>query len=264
MPRKARAVCILIHKAAYEMVLHVGEIVIHIIRLDLEALVELRVRGVEQLLEPVHQLGKARARACADRHHGNAKLKREALAIDAIAALFDLIHHVEGDDHRPLEFEQLDGEVEVALKIRAVDNVDDRLGFFVDDVIARNDLLHRIRGERIDARKIHDRHLMPERAKARAVVGRGFNFAFFFLHRHARPVTYIFASAGHGVEERGLAAVGVARKRKAHGAAVVPKDLARAIIADAPLATASFFEDERRQLRRAAVARRVALPGLGF
>ena len=251
--REVRRLCIRFHQFADAVVLHVGVIVIYIVRLDVEAFMELRMRRIDELLRAADQLVNPLPGARTDWHHGDAKLQRQALAVDLVAVLFHLVHHVEGDDHRPLQLEQLHGQVQVALKVRTIHDVDDGIRLFVDDVIPRYDLFHRVGGKRIDARQIHERHLMPLRAERSAVCACGLDLPFFFLDRYAGPVADIFLPARHGVEERCFPAVRVAGKRKAHRFAVVKRFLGTECAA-LQLAAGAVFQHKARQHRRARMA----------
>ena len=48
--------------------------------------------------------------------------------VDVVAVLLHLVHKVERYDHRPLQLQKLGGQVEVALNVGGVDDVDDGVG----------------------------------------------------------------------------------------------------------------------------------------
>ena len=121
--------------------------------------------------------------------------------IDLVAFLFHDIHHIDGDDHRDTELRQLRGQIQVALQVRAVDDVEDRVGALSDQIVSRHDFLERIGGKGIDAGQVGDRHTVVL-----------FQFAFLFFYRDARPVSDELIGAGQSVEQRCFPAVGVARK----------------------------------------------------
>ena len=107
--------------------------------------------------------------------------------------------------HRHADLGELRGEVEVALDVHAVHDVQDRGRLLVHEEVARDLLLQRVGGERVDARQIlHDDVLVPLEP------------AVLLLHRHARPVPDVLVGSRQLVEERRLAAVRVARKRNLH------------------------------------------------
>ena len=70
-----------------------------------------------------------------------------------------------------------------------------------NQVVPGHGLLQGVGGQRIDAGQVSDGDL--------AVL---FQLALFFLHGDTGPVAHILVGAGQGVEQRGLAAVGVARQ----------------------------------------------------
>ena len=133
-----------------------------------------------------------------DLHDLAAELLRELVDIDLVAALAHDVHHVHGHDHRDAQLGQLCGEVEVALKVRAVDDVEDGVRPLVDQVVAGDDLLQRVGAERVNAGKVHDDDVVML-----------FQPAFLFLDRDARPVANKLIGAGQRIEQRRLAAVRV-------------------------------------------------------
>ena len=96
-------------------------------------------------------------------------------------------------------------EVQIALKIGRVNQIDNSVGAAIKQVIARNDFFGRIRRERINARKVGDDDLF--------VLG---VLTLFFLDGNTRPVANILVGACQVVEHRRLAAVRVAGKRNAN------------------------------------------------
>ena len=128
-----------------------------------------------------------------------------------VAVLLHLVHKVERYDHRPLQLQKLGGQIEVALNLGGVDDVDDGVGTLPHDEVPGNNLLHGVGGEGVDAGQIHHCdglafHLGP---------------ALLLLHCHARPVAHVLVGAGEGVEQGGLAAVGVAHQGQLHLPCVV-------------------------------------------
>ena len=121
--------------------------------------------------------------------------------IDPVALLFDQIDHVDRDYDRDPQFGQLGGEIKVSLEVRAVDYVEDGVGSFSYEVVSRDDLLEGVWRERVDAGKVGDDD---------AVVL--FQLSFLFFDGDARPVPDKLIGTGKRVEQRGLSAVGVARK----------------------------------------------------
>ena len=130
-----------------------------------------------------------------------AELTGQLLDVDDVAVFADDIHHVDSDDHGDAELGQLSGQIKVALKVCAVDDIEYRIGALAEQVVARNDLLKGVRGERVDAGKINDRYAVKPLEPA-----------FLLLNGYAGPVADELVRAGQRVEQRGLAAVRVAGK----------------------------------------------------
>ena len=168
-------------------------------------------RGQHTLLRHAHdladELADAVARSRADRHHRDAQSLRKLFHVHRAAVAGQLIHHVERQHRGHAQRKHLQREIEVALEIRRVDDVDDRVGLFIDDEVARDDLLGRVRPQRIDARKVDHRAVLLSAYLARLAVD-----------GDAREVADVLVCARQLVEKRRFAAVLVARQRKNHTA----------------------------------------------
>ena len=130
-----------------------------------------------------------------------AQLAGELLDVDLVAVLAHDVDHVDGDDNGDTQLSQLSGQIEVALEVRTVDDIQDGVGTLVDQVVTGNDLLEGVGGEGVDAGQVHDDHV--------SVL---FQLALFLLHGDAGPVADELVRTGQGVEQRRLAAVRVARQ----------------------------------------------------
>ena len=136
-----------------------------------------------------------------DLHHLAAQLAAELSHVDLVAVLADHIHHVDGDDHRDTQLGKLGGEVEVALQVGAVDDVQNGVGPFSHQIVTGHYLFQGVGGQGIDAGKVHDDYIVML-----------FQLAFLFLHGDAGPVAHELVGTGQGVEQGRLTAVGVARQ----------------------------------------------------
>ena len=133
--------------------------------------------------------------------HLAAQLLAELNDVDLVAVLAHKVHHVDGHNHRNAQLDQLRGQVQVALDVRSVHDVEDRVRPLLDQVAARHDLLERVGRQGIDARQVLDDDvLVPLEA------------AFLLFHGHARPVAHVLGATRQVVEQRGLAAVRIARQ----------------------------------------------------
>ena len=113
------------------------------------------------------------------------------------------VEHVDHDDHRHTHFDQLGREVEVALEVRGINNVDDRFSLTRQDVVTGDAFIFTGRGcrrNRIDAGKVDELDLFV------AV----FEITGLLVDRDAGPVAHALARTSQGIEKRGLAAVRIA------------------------------------------------------
>ena len=91
-----------------------------------------------------------------DGHHGQTEYQLHLIHHDAAAIVAHLIHHIECQYHRHPQLHQLHGQVEIALDIVGIHNVDDGLGLLLHDELARDNLLRSIRREGVDAWQVGD------------------------------------------------------------------------------------------------------------
>ena len=146
--------------------------------------------------ERLGRLDAARARVGRDADDLTVQSLADAREVDRVAVFLDDVHHVHRHHHRQSEFGQLRREVEVALDVRAVDDVQDRVGVLLDEELARDLLLEGVRRERIDARQVLDDDVLMS-----------FQDAFLLLDGDARPVADVLVRSRERIEER------VSRKR---------------------------------------------------
>ena len=137
-----------------------------------------------------------------DLHDLAAQLTAQLRHVDLVAVLADHVHHVDGDDHGNAQLGELGGQVQVALQVRAIDDVQDGIGALLDQVVTGHHLLQRVGGQGVDAGQVHDGHIIML-----------LQLALFLLHGNAGPVAHELVRAGQRVEQGGLAGVGVACQR---------------------------------------------------
>ena len=106
-----------------------------------------------------------------------AKLFFQLPAVNHIPVLADDIHHIDGDHSGNAEFQKLCGQIQVTLYIAAVHNVQDRIRFFIDQILTGDNLFQRIGGQGVNARKILDNDILTALQRA-----------FFLLYRNPGPV----------------------------------------------------------------------------
>ncbi len=156
-------------------------------------------------LQAVHYLIDALVAKGGNLDNVAAQLFRQRIGVDLVAALAHNVHHVDGDDHRNAHFQQLGGEVQVAFQVAAVDDVQNRIGLFLDKEVTRNNFFEGIRGKGVDAREVGDLDGL--------VV---LELATLLLYGYARPVANVLVGTGKRVEQGCFAAVRVAGKCNSH------------------------------------------------
>ena len=76
--------------------------------------------------------------------HRAADLPGEFRDVDLVAFFFDKVDHVDRDNHRDAQFGQLRGQIQVSLEVGAVNDVQDRVGAFSDQIVSRHDFFERV------------------------------------------------------------------------------------------------------------------------
>ena len=136
-----------------------------------------------------------------DLNDPHAQLPGQLRYVDLVAVFADHIHHVDGDDHGDAQLGQLGGEVQVALQVGAVDDVQDGVGPLTDQVVTGYNFFQGVGRQGVDARQVHDDDVVVL-----------LQLAFLFLYGDAGPVAHKLVGTGQGVEQSRFTAVGVARQ----------------------------------------------------
>ena len=136
-------------------------------------------------------------------HHGRSEQGLHAVDVDGAAVGRHLIHHIERHHHRDVHLQKLHGQIEIPGNVGGVDDIDDRLWFFVQHEAAGNELLTAVGGHGIDAGQIRHQRVVPAP-----------DDAVFPADRDAGEIAYMLIGAGELVEQGGLSAVLVADQRK--------------------------------------------------
>ena len=122
------------------------------------------------------------------------------------------VHLVEGDYHVGLQLQELDGEEEVPLKGRGVEDVDEDIGVLDGDVLPAHQLLDGVGGEAVDPREVdYVHHVFPEHKGPLRP-----------LHCLPRPVPYVLVEPSELVEDDALPDVGVPSERNTDGFLYIP------------------------------------------
>ena len=139
-----------------------------------------------------------------DLHDRAAELTGELLDVDAVAGFLYEIHHVQRDHDGDAELRELGGQIEVALEVRGVHDVQDGVRLLLNEIIPGHDLFQRIGREGVDAGQVGQDDLLVDD-----------QLALLLLHRDAGPVADELVGAGQLVEQGRFAAVRVARQGNA-------------------------------------------------
>ena len=194
-----------------------------------------------------------------DRNHRHAQHAAQAVVVELRSAPLQLVVHVERHDHPRIDVDQFGGQVEVAFQIRRHDRVDHHVGRLLGDMAADIPFLGRVGRQGIGSGQV--RHLETVTAVV-AVADLG-------ADGHAAVVAHVLVAARDGVEQRRLAAVGIAHQRHGDRAAAARHHLVhrRARISAAARAVAgrrtlSAFPDATGGFAAAALRSQI-LAGLG-
>lgn len=138
-----------------------------------------------------------------DGHDGYAEHALHLVHADRAAVALDLIHHVEGQHHRAVEFHELHREIEVAPDVGCIDDVDDAARLLAEDEPAADDLFLAIGAHGVDARQVGD-----------VGIGMSADDAVLTVDGDAGEVAHTLIGAGELVVERGFPAVLITDKRE--------------------------------------------------
>jgi hypothetical protein len=147
-------------------------------------------------------------------HHGAAQACREPLGVDQQALVPGYVHHVQGHHQGAPHLDQLGGQVEVALQVGRIQDVQDQVRLAgMDEVpgdafVQGHLLVGHVQG--VGPGQVHQVEVAALEAVAPGLA----------LHRHAGPIAHPLLGAGQGIEQGRLAAVGVAHHADGEGLAV--------------------------------------------
>ena len=139
-------------------------------------------------------------------HDRHAQLLRQVLSIYLDAAAHRLVHHVESDDHRPFQLEQLQRQLERTPQSAGIHHVDDEVVVFVEKVALSLTGHLAGGGQGVDAGQVHNLDLATEDQGA----GDG------EADRRPGEVCGGGTVSGHGVEDGALTGVRLSGKDELH------------------------------------------------
>ena len=147
---------------------------------------------------PCSSLG-AFALQCADLNSLTAQLGAQLLQVDFIAVLADEVDHVDSHDHGDAQLDELSGQVQVALDVGAINDVQDGIGLLLDQISTGDDLFQSVRRQGVDTGQVLDDDILL-----------ALQLAFLLLDGNAGPVADVLIRAGQIVEQGSLTTVRVA------------------------------------------------------
>ena len=116
--------------------------------------------GSSGLFDLLKELGDTLVLKGRNHHDRAAELLGKLVRVDLVTVLLDQIGHVEGNDHGQAGLDNLKRQVQVALKVGGVDNLDDHIGLAAHEVVARALLLGAVGGKRVDAGEVRDGNVL--------------------------------------------------------------------------------------------------------
>ena len=135
-----------------DAVLNQGAVVHVVVTCFLLALVDGVHRGLQHLFHAMAVKG-------GHGHHAGTQQTAHHLDVQFVAAFFQLIPHVQGYHHGYVHVHDLGGQVQVALQIAGVNDIQDGVRVVVADVGAHIHLLGSVLGQRVGAGQVHQLHL---------------------------------------------------------------------------------------------------------
>ena len=154
--------------------------------------------GIHSDLGGFHNAGSLQS---GDLDHFAAQLTGQLVNVDLVAILLDHVHHVDGHDHRDAQLHQLGGQIQVALQVGTVDDVQNGVGALADQIVPGHHFLQRVGRQGVNTRQVGDGNF-----------GVLLQLALFLFHSNAGPVADELVCTGQRIEQRRLTGVGVARE----------------------------------------------------
>ena len=141
-----------------------------------------------------------------DRHDRAAEPARQFIGIDVHTVLVGHVSHVQRHHHRQRRIQQLGGQVQIAFEAGGIDDIQHHIR-----VAGKNEFLRDlfVEGGVIGS---HVQGIGAGQINQFVVEATVMEHAGFFFHGDARPVAHPLARTCQGVEQGGLAAIGIAHQ----------------------------------------------------
>ena len=158
------------------------------------------VGGLGELDGLLQQVVHAFAAVADGEHHRHVQQFGQLRGVDFRAPAVGHVGHVEGEEHLAVEFPDLGRQIQAALEVGGVDDVDDDVRPLVQQKVAGDDFLDRKRGQAVSAGQVDDGQVV-------SIAG---YVPFLLFNGDPGPVPDFLAGAGEVVEDGCFAGVGVA------------------------------------------------------
>ena len=122
-------------------------------------------------------------------HHFTAQFFRHLFHINGIPVLFHQVHHVHCHHHRQSDFNKLGGKIEVSFQVRAIDDVQNGIRLFIDQVVSGHLFFHGVGRKGINTGQILDDHIFVS-----------LQDAVLLFYCNAGPVSHILGTAGEFIK----------------------------------------------------------------
>ena len=136
------------------------------------------------------------------RHHRHTEKGAECRQVYLIATTLKLVVHIQCTDHAQVHVHKLCRQIEIALQVRDIDDVDDHIGQFLRQMAAHIQFLGTVARQRVGAWQVGEVELIAEE--------RGMSLRR--IDGDAGVVADVAVGSRGEVEQRGLATVGVTDK----------------------------------------------------
>ena len=154
----------------------------------------------------IHQLADALALQSGDWHHGDPQPLFQFVDQHGAAVFPDLVHHIQGQNHGNVQLHQLHGQIEVALNVGRVHNIDDASGLLLQNELAGHQLLTGVGRHGIDSGKIRHQGVLLTA-----------DDTVLAIHGDTGEIAHMLVGAGQLVKQSCLAAVLVSCQGKRQG-----------------------------------------------
>ena len=125
----------------------------------------------------------------------------ELLNLNLVTCLLYDIHHIQCNDNRNTQFYQLRSQVQVPLQVGCIDDIQDCIGMFRQQVVSCNYFFQGVRRKGVNTRQVGDDDiLMP------------LQLSFLLFYGNTRPVSNELIGTSQCIEQRCFSAVRIAGK----------------------------------------------------